>query len=125
MASPTEPAPGGRLKDYGDMTPSKEHSPKVFSPAKRCHADFAGKLSDSDEDSLGATASLTFKRFKTTGEESPPVVEDSPTIKKVDSHDGEMCKSHADVQEADADADADDDDGGSGDDEKFSIDIEQ
>jgi hypothetical protein len=91
MVPPLKPAPGGCLKDYGDTTPSKEHSPKVFSPAKRHHEDFAGRSrseSESDEDSLGTATSLTFKHFKTTGDESPPVVDDSPTVNKVDCHDG-------------------------------------
>ena len=38
MALPPEPAPTGHLKNDVDMSPSKEHSsPKVFSPATRCH----------------------------------------------------------------------------------------
>jgi hypothetical protein len=59
MVPPPKPAPGGCLKDYGDATPSKEHSPKVFGPAKRHHEDFAGRSSESksDEDSLGTTTS--------------------------------------------------------------------
>lgn len=59
---------------------------------------------------------LTFKCFKTTGDESPPVVDDSHTVKKVDCHDGEMCNSDADGQEVDGDGD--------GDDKKFLIDSE-
>jgi hypothetical protein len=40
--------------------------------------------SKSNEDLLFATASLSFKQFKTTADESPLVVDDSPTVKMVD-----------------------------------------
>jgi hypothetical protein len=43
MVPPSSPAVKGNPKEDGDKTPLKKTSPKIYSPAKRSHNDFAEK----------------------------------------------------------------------------------
>jgi hypothetical protein len=91
MAPPSSPAVKGNPKEDGDSTPLKKTSPKVCSPAKRSHKDFAGKErseseSESEEDS--AVAPPASKHLKSTGEESSTAVKDGSLKERGPSVDG-------------------------------------
>jgi hypothetical protein len=87
MAPPSSPAVKGNPKEDGDSTPLKKTSPKVYSPAKRSHKDFAGKeRSESEEDSVVAPPAA--KQLKRTGEESSTAVKDGSLKERGPSVDG-------------------------------------
>lgn len=73
MAPPKKAATKARLKDDSETsqhsTPAKASSPKVYSPAKRRHADFAAASSESESEDSVVVVSPAAARLKMTGED--------------------------------------------------------
>jgi len=96
MAPPKTTPSQGHPKDDSDelsaSNPSKASSPKVFSPAKRNHKDFAAIRSSESEGEDAITSPLA-KRLKSRGEEDPTKEEKNSTNSSSEDSDGDNVDS--------------------------------